>query len=154
MLPGEHAGVDVADVGRDEPGAEGEQEEADEREGEPPGGDVEEGEEGAEEHQRGAELVREQERRHRGPPHDQERAELLHRRDRHAEHAAAGRDEDLAVVVEVAREEDHDRHLRELGGLEGDAADVDVEVGAVDLLADAGQAGQDGHARCRRAAIV
>ena len=60
------------------------------------------------------------------------------------EHAAAGRDEHLAVVAQVAGEEDHDRDLGELGGLEGDAADVDVEVGAVDLLADPRQARQHG----------
>ena len=45
-------------------------------------------------------------------------------------------DEHLARVAQVGREEDDDRDLRQLGGLEGDRADADAEVGAVDLLAD------------------
>ena len=116
------------------------------REREAPGGHVQQREEGAVEHQRGAELAREQQRRHRRAPDDQHRAELLHRRDRQPEHAPAGGDEHLAVVAQVAGEEDHDRDLRELGRLEGDAADVDVQVGAVDLLADPRQARQHRHA--------
>ena len=73
---------------------------------------------------------------------------------RDPEHAPARGHEDLAVVVQVAREEDHDRDLRELRGLEGDAADVDVQVGAVDFAADARQARQHRHRRSPTAAIV
>ena len=124
----------------------GEQHEADQREREAARGDVQQREERAEEHQRGAELARQQQRRHRRAPHDQHRPELLHRRQRHPEHAPAGGDEDLAVVAQVAGEEDHQRDLRQLRRLEGDAAHVHVEVGAVDFLADPGHPRQHRHA--------
>ena len=146
VFPGEHARVHVADVAGEVPRAEREQHDPDQRERQAPGGDVQQCEERAVEHQRGAELARQQQRRHRRPPHDQHRPELLHRRDRQPEHAPPRGHEDLAVVAQVAGEEDHDRDLRELRRLEGDAADVDVEVRAVDLLADAGQARQHRHA--------
>ena len=41
--------------------------------------------------------------------------------------------EHLALLGQVAGEEDDDADLRQLGGLEGDRADVDAQVGAVDL---------------------
>ena len=49
-------------------------------------------------------------------------------------------DEHLTRVVEVARQEDDDRDLGELGGLELDRADLHRQEGAVHLLADPGQA--------------
>ena len=45
----------------------------------------------------------------------------------------------LAVLVQVAREEDDDADLRDLRRLEGERAEVDLEVGAVHLRADARQ---------------
>ena len=50
--------------------------------------------------------------------------------------------EHLARVAQVRGEEDDDRDLAELGRLEGDRADADAQVGAVDLLADARHARQ------------
>ena len=49
---------------------------------------------------------------------------------------AGADDQHLAVLAQVAGEEDDDAELRELGRLEGDRADVDAEVGAVDLRTD------------------
>ena len=50
--------------------------------------------------------------------------------------------EDVAGLAQVAREEDDDPELRELGRLELDRAELDREEGAVDLRADARQARQ------------
>ena len=133
----------VVDVGHgrgEEPGADEEHRHPDHDEGEAAGGDVEQGEEGGEEHQRAAEVADEDEHEHRRAPDDQHRAEVLERRQRHPEHAAGADDQHLAVLAQVAGEEDDDADLRELGRLEGERADLDPEVGAVDLLADAGQA--------------
>ena len=133
----------VADVGHgrgEEPGADDEHRHPDDDEGEAPGGDVEQGEEGGEEHQRAAEVADEDEHEHRGAPDDQHRPEVLQRRQRHPEHAPRPDDQHLAVLAQVAGEEDDDRDLRELGRLEGERADLDPEVGAVDLLADPRQA--------------
>ena len=52
-------------------------------------------------------------------------------------------DEHLAMLPQVAGEEDDHRELAELRRLEGDRADVDAEVGAVDLRADPGDARQE-----------
>ena len=104
------------------------------------GGDVEQGEEGGEEHQRAAEVADEDEHEHRGAPDDQHRPEVLERRQGDAEDPPRADDQHLAVLAQVAGEEDDDRDLRELGRLEGERADLDPEVGAVDLLADPRQA--------------
>ena len=65
---------------------------------------------------------------------------MLELRDR--QRADAARDEQLPRVAQVARQEDDDPDLRELRGLEGQRAEVDPEVGAVDLRADARDARQ------------
>ena len=52
------------------------------------------------------------------------------------ERRPAVRHEHLTRVAQVRGEEDDDRDLAELGRLEGDRAELDAEVGAVDLLAD------------------
>jgi hypothetical protein len=58
------------------------------------------------------------------------------RRQRHPEQAAGADDQHLAVLAQVAGEEDDDADLRELGRLEGERAELDAEGSAVDLLAD------------------
>ena len=128
--------VDVGHGAGEEPGADQEHRHPDDDEGEAPGRHVEQGEEGGEEHQRAAEVADEDEHEHRGAPDDQHRPEVLQRRQRHPEHAPRADDQHLAVLAQVAGEEDDDRDLRELGRLEGERADLDPEVGAVDLLAD------------------
>ena len=65
---------------------------------------------------------------------------MLERRQRHPEDPAGADDQDLAVLAQVAGEEDDQADLRELGRLKGERADLDPEVGAVDLLADPRQA--------------
>ncbi len=66
--------------------------------------------------------------------------------------------QDVAHLAQVAREEDDDRELRELGRLELDRADLHRQVGAVHLLADPGQAGhheqRDAHRRDRVAVAL
>ena len=64
---------------------------ADDHVGEPAGGDVEQRQEGAEEHQRAAEVADEDEHQHRRAPDDQQRPEVLQRRDRQPERPAAPR---------------------------------------------------------------
>ena len=62
---------------------------------------------------------------HRRAPDDEQRAEVLERRDRDAEDAPRALHEHLARVAQVAGQEDDDRDLRELGRLERDRPDVD-----------------------------
>ena len=128
--------VHVRDGRGEEPGAEQEHRHPDHDEGEAAGGDVEQGQEGGEEHQRAAQVADEDEHEHRGAPDDEQRAEVLERRQGDPEHPARADDQHLAVLAQVAGEEDDDADLRELGRLEGERADLDAEVGAVDLLAD------------------
>ena len=51
--------------------------------------------------------------------------------------------EHLALLAQVAGEEDDQHDLRELAGLELERADCDPEARAVDLVADPGQRGQE-----------
>ena len=132
--------MDVGHGRGEEPGADQEHRHADDDEREAAGGDVEQGEEGGEEHQRAAEVADEDEHEHRGAPDDQQRPEVLERRQGDAEHPPGADDQHLAVLAQVAGEEDDDADLRELGRLEGERADLHPEVGAVDLLADPRQA--------------
>ncbi len=128
--------MDVGDGGGEEPGANQEHRHPDHDEGEATGGDVEQGEEGGEEHQRAAQVADEDEHEHRRAPDDQQRPEVLERWQGHAEHPTGPDDQHLAVLAQVAGEEDDDADLRELGWLEGKRADLHPEVGAVDLLTD------------------
>ncbi len=125
-------------VERPRPG--GEQREPDGHEQQPVRGDVDDGEEAAEEHQRRADVLDEEEHRHRRAPDEQQRAEVLERRQRDAGDPPPARDQQLARVAQVAGQEDDDRDLGELGGLEGQRAELHAEVGAVDALADPGHA--------------
>ena len=70
---------------------------------------------------------------------------MLERRDGDAGDAPGADDQQLARVAQVAGQEDDDRDLGELGGLEGQRPEADAEVGAVDLRADPGQARQQQH---------
>ena len=99
-----------------------EQGHADDDEREAAGRHVEQGEEGGEEHQRAAQVADEDEHEHRGAPDDQQRPEVLERRQGHAEDPTGADDQDLAVLAQVAGEEDDDADLRELGRLEGERA--------------------------------
>ena len=132
--------VDVGNGRGEEPGADQEHRHPDHDEGEAPGRHVEQGEESGEEHQRAAEVADEDEHEHRGAPDDQHRAEVLERRQRHPQHPPGADDQHLAVLAQVAGEENDQADLRELGRLEGERAELDPEVGAVDLFADPGQA--------------
>ena len=102
-------------------------------------GDVEQRQEGAEEHQRAPEVADVDEHQHRRTPDDEQRAEVLQRRDRQPRDAAGCDREQLPLLVQVAGEEDDDADLGDLGRLEGERPEVDVEVGAVDLRPDARQ---------------
>ena len=134
-------------VGEERRAAE-EQGEPREHERQPVRGHVQEREEGAEEHHRAAEVADEDEHQHRQAPDHEQRPEVLEADPRHP-----SAHEHVAHVVQVARQEDDDRDLRELGRLELERADADREVRAVGRAADAGQARrqeqQDPHDRDR-----
>ena len=115
-----------------------------------PGGHVEQRQERAEEHQRAAEVADEDQHQHRRAPDDQQRPEVLQRRDRHPQHAARADHQHVAALDQVAGEEDDDAELRELGRLKRERPDVDAQVGAVHLRADPGQPRQQQQADARR----
>ena len=117
--------VDVADVAAEDVGPDAEHEQPGEDVGEAARGDVEQRQEGAEEHQRAAEVAGGDEHQHRRAPDDEQRPEVLQRRDREAEEPARGDREQLALLRQVAGEEDDDADLRQLGRLEVDRAEVD-----------------------------
>ena len=98
-------------------------------------GHVEKREEAAEEHDRAAEVADEDEHQHRQRPDHEHRAEVLQRQSRQPPPH-----EHVARLREVAREEDDDRELRELGGLELDRPDADAQVRAVRHPPDARKA--------------
>ena len=148
--PDVHAVLHVADGVGEEPRADGEHRRADHHEREPVGGDVEQRQEAAEVHQRRAEVADEDEHQHRRAPDHEQRPEVLERRDRHPRHAPRSLDQHLPRVAQVGGEEDDDRDLAELGGLEGDRPEVDAQVGAVDLRADPRHARQEEQDQARR----
>ena len=111
--------VDVGDAVAEQVGAGGEDQDADEDVGEAAGGDVEQRQERAEEHQRAAEVADEDDHQHRDAPDDEHRAEVLERRDREPEEAPRRDREQLALLGQVAGEEDDDAELRDLRRLEG-----------------------------------
>jgi hypothetical protein len=135
--PGLDAVVDVADVTSQEPRPEAEQHQADEHERHPVGGHVEHGQEAAEEHQRRSQVADEHEHQHRRAPDDEQRPEVLERRNGQAHEPPRAHDQYLARVAQVGGDEDDQADLGQLGGLERDRADLDPQVGAVDLGADA-----------------
>jgi hypothetical protein len=138
MLPVEDPRIDVAHVRPEVIGTRGKQDQPQKREREAPCRDVEQRQEGAEEHQRRPNLARDQQHTHRRAPHEQQRSELLHRGQCQPENALPRGHKQLPVVAQVGGEEDDDCDLPELGWLERDRSDMDAQVGAVDLLTDAG----------------
>ena len=122
----------VVDVAVDERRSAEEERQAGGRERRAPGGDVEHGEEDPEQEQRAAEVVRLDEHEHRRAPDQEQRAEVLQ--------PALG--QHLALLAQVAGEEDDQEDLRQLAGLELEGADPHPEPRAVDRLADHRQCGQ------------
>ena len=86
--------------------------------GQPLGGQVEHRDEQTEEEQRRAEVALEDEDGDRRGPHDEDRAEVPRPGQVQAEDLGAGQRERVAVRHQVAGEEDRERDLGELGGLE------------------------------------
>jgi hypothetical protein len=143
VAPVLEARVDVRDVRTQIPGADGEGEQPDDHEREPPGGDVEHRQQRAVEHQRGADVRQQDEREHGHAPDHQHRTEVLERRQRHAEDPARAQHHHLSSVAQVAGQEDDQPDLGELRRLKAQpAGDLDLQVGPVDLLADAREAGE------------
>src|SRR3990170_2207585 len=102
------------------------------RDVEPPaGGDVEHCEEDGEVEEPAAEVVRLEEDEHGPAPDEEERSEVLGRRD------PAGKE--LAVVAQIPREEDDEEYLGQLAGLEADRPELDPERGAVSGRTDPGE---------------
>ena len=100
------------------------------------GGHIHERDEDGHEEQRHAEVLGEHEHGQRQDPHDQQWAEVLGRRQGDPEQVARGHGEQDLLVVEVAREEDDDGELRELGRLDAEAEGMDPQLGAVDRRAE------------------
>ena len=77
-------------------------------------------------------------------PYDEQRGEQAQARNLEAHDVVVGDGEQLSVLGEVARKEQHDADLGELAGLDGDKAQVDPQLGAPAILADEdGQQQQD-----------
>jgi hypothetical protein len=134
VAPDGHAVGHVVDRAGEERRAAHEHERADDHEGEPRRGHVEQRQEAAEEHERRPQVADEHEHEHGGAPDHEQRPDVLE-----GEPAAEPAGHELPGVVEVAREEDDDRELGELGGLEGDGTDAHGEVRPVHRLAEHGQ---------------
>ena len=69
-------------------------------------------------------------------PRQEDGAEVLEVRDDHASDAARPDRQQLAFLHQVRRQEDAERDLGELTGLEADATDAHPQAGAVDVAAD------------------
>ena len=103
----------------------------------PLGGDVQHDDEHSEEQQRRTEVGLEDQDEDRHHPDDEDRAEVAAARQVQAHEAAAGQGEGVALHHQVAGEEDREDDLRELTGLDGEAGDLDPDLGAVDVGAEA-----------------
>ena len=129
MQPDRHAVADVPDEVVDGERACQEERRADADVQRAPRGDVEHSEEDPEVEERRAEVVRLDEHEHRAAPDQQQRPEVLQ----------PSLCEHLALLAQVAGEEDDQEDLRELARLELERADVDPEARAVDGRAEPGQ---------------
>src|SRR5581483_10304308 len=114
-------------------GADEEEDDEDEDELQARGRRVEDGEEDPVVEERATEVVGGEEHEHRAAPDDEQRPPVLH----------AALSQHLALFAQVRREEDDERDLPELAGLELQAAEVDPQPRSVHRLADAGQKGHE-----------
>ena len=113
---------------RYEIGAEREHQQATDDVDEPARGEIEHRQEHAEEEQRRAEVVHQHEQRQRAADHQRERGEMLEMRQADAQHALLTAREQLALLAQVGRHEQHEPELRELARLEGEPADADPDA--------------------------
>ena len=147
-----HPALDARHDGVDRRRPHQEQREPEDRVRRPPAGEVDHRQEDAEEQQRRAEVVEHHDEPETRGEEEEHRAERGHGRRGHAPDAAGRHRQQLALVAQVRRQEDHDQDLRHLAELDRLAApDLDPEPGAVDAggedhgdqqQADAGQADQ------------
>jgi hypothetical protein len=128
VQPDRHAVVDVLDLRIDERGAAHEERQPDRREQDPAGRDVEHRQEDPEVEERRAEVVRLDEDEHRAAPDHEQRPEVLQ--------PSLG--EHLALLAEIAREEDDQSDLRQLARLELKRPEVHPQARAVDGRAEHG----------------
>ena len=105
----------------------------------------------AEEEQRGTQVALQDEDRDADQPHDHDRAEVAGARQAHAQELAAADRQVVAVRHEVSGEEDRQRDLHELTGLDGDGTQVDPDSRAEGLLAQAGNHRQEQEEQRQRA---
>ncbi len=126
----------LADAGDDRVRAHGSRDEepcSDSDVQEPRGRRVQHREEDPEEEQRAAEVVGLDEHEHRAAPDDEEGAEVLESALR----------QHLTLLAQVAGEEDDQRELRQLAGLELERPELHPQAGAVDGGTDDWEGGQD-----------
>ena len=105
----------------------------------------------AEEEQRSTQVTLQDEDRDADQPHDHDRAEVAGARQAHAQELAAADRQVVAVSHEVSGEEDRQRDLHELTGLDGDGTQVDPDARTEGLLAQAGNHRQEQEEQRQRA---
>ncbi len=109
------------------------------------GGDPHHHDEQREEQQRGAEVALADHHDHREAPGQQDRGQVARLGEaQRPDPPGAGRDE-LSPFGQVGGEEDGERDLGELARLEVDRPDAHPDAGAAELLADAGDEGEQQH---------
>ena len=108
-----------------------------------PRGGIEHDQEHEEQHERAAQVLLEHDDDHGQGPHEQERQQGADVRQAERPDAPREDREHLAVLRQVAGQEQHDGDLGDFAGLEGDdARNAQPDAAAVDLLADEGQHGR------------
>jgi hypothetical protein len=114
-----------------------EQAEADDHERQPGGCDIDEGQEDAEEHQRASKVADEDQHQHCYAPDHEQGAEVLEGRQGNSKNSPGTYHQNFSLLAQVARQEDHDAELCDLGWLESDWPELNREVGVVGDRADA-----------------
>ena len=122
-------------------GSDRQQKKADDHVGDTAGCGIEHHQEDGVEQQRRAQVAFENNDQKADAPHQEERGEQAQARNLEAHDRVAGNREQLAVLGEVASQEQDDEDLGELAGLDGKRANANPQLGAVDFGAD--EHGQD-----------
>ena len=99
---------------------------------------IEHEQEHEEEHHGAAQVLLEHHDDHGDAPHEQKRQQRSDVGQMERAHAHGEHGQQLAVLGQIACHEQHDDDLGDLAGLEGEAADVQPDAAAVNLLAKAG----------------
>ena len=141
VAPDGHAGLHVVEEAIEDHAARSRQRQAQDHVAQAARAHVDHGEEDPEEQQRAAQVLLEDDHEHGHEPHayhGQHGTPVGHRQ---AQRPAPEGAQHLAVVCEVARQEEHDAYLGQLAGLEAHPGDGQPDAAAVVLAADHRQHG-------------